>query len=88
MYSDLINSRFAYVSVLRASHDEQIAASLVSGLSHDSTKTSAIEMEKAGYFARHWANCWLTRWSRHWSGTFRERRTWISMNESHIQAEI
>jgi hypothetical protein len=48
--SDLINSRFAYVSVSRASHDAQIytnnASALVSGLSHDATKTSAVEMGK------------------------------------------
>ena len=49
-HPDLINSRFAYVSVSRASHDAQIytnnASALVSGLSHDATKTSAVEMGK------------------------------------------
>ena len=50
-HPELINSRFAYVSVSRASHDAQIytndAASLVSGLSHDATKTSAVDIGKA-----------------------------------------
>jgi conjugative relaxase-like TrwC/TraI family protein len=50
-HPDLINSRFAYVSVSRASHDAQIytndAAALVPGLSHDATKTSAVEIGKA-----------------------------------------
>jgi conjugative relaxase-like TrwC/TraI family protein len=49
-HPDLINSRFAYVSVSRASHDAQIytndTASLVTGLSHEVTKTSAVEMGK------------------------------------------
>jgi type IV secretory pathway VirB2 component (pilin) len=44
------NSRFAYVSVSRASQDAQIytndAAALVPGLSHDATKTSAVEVGK------------------------------------------
>jgi len=47
-HPDLINSRFAYVSVSRASLDAHIytndAASLVPGLSHDASKTSALEM--------------------------------------------
>lgn len=47
---ELINSRFAYVSVSRASHDAQIytndAASLVHNLSHDISKTSASEMSR------------------------------------------
>jgi conjugative relaxase-like TrwC/TraI family protein len=50
-HPDLINSRFAYVSVSRASYDAQIytndAASLVPGLSRDVTKTSAAEMGSA-----------------------------------------
>jgi ATP-dependent exoDNAse (exonuclease V) alpha subunit len=51
VHPELINSRFAYVSVSRASHDAQIytndAAALVPGLSHDATKTSAVEIGKA-----------------------------------------
>jgi conjugative relaxase-like TrwC/TraI family protein len=47
----LINTRFAYVSVSGASHDVQIytndASALVPGLSHDATKTSAVEIGKA-----------------------------------------
>jgi len=47
-HPDLINSRFAYVSVSRASLDAHIytndAASLVPGLSHDASKTSALEI--------------------------------------------
>jgi conjugative relaxase-like TrwC/TraI family protein len=50
-HPDLINSRFAYVSVSRASHDAQIytnnASALVSGLSRETTKTSALEIVKA-----------------------------------------
>jgi hypothetical protein len=50
-YLKLINSCFAYVSVSRASHDAQIytndAAALVPGLSHDDTKSSAIEIGNA-----------------------------------------
>jgi ATP-dependent exoDNAse (exonuclease V) alpha subunit len=50
VHPELINSRFAYVSVSRASHDAQIytndAAKLVPGLSHDATKTSAVEIGK------------------------------------------
>ena len=45
-----MNSRFAYVSVSRASHDAQIytnnAASLAESLSHDVTKASAIDFGK------------------------------------------
>jgi conjugative relaxase-like TrwC/TraI family protein len=48
MHPDLINSRFAYVSVSRASLDAHIytndAVSLVPGLSHDASKTSALEV--------------------------------------------
>ena len=44
------NSRFAYVSVSRASHDAQIytndAASLAQSLSHDVTKASAVDFGK------------------------------------------
>jgi hypothetical protein len=44
------NSRFAYVSVSRASHDAQIytnnAASLTESLSRDVTKASAIDFAK------------------------------------------
>jgi hypothetical protein len=48
VHPELINSRFAYVSVSRASQDAQIytndAAKLVPGLSHDTSKTSALDM--------------------------------------------
>jgi conjugative relaxase-like TrwC/TraI family protein len=51
VHPELINSRFAYVSVSRASHDAQIytnnAASLAENLSHDVSKTSAIDLSKA-----------------------------------------
>jgi ATP-dependent exoDNAse (exonuclease V) alpha subunit len=50
-HPDLINSRFAYVSVSRASLDAHVytndAASLVPRLSHDASKTSALEIEHA-----------------------------------------
>jgi hypothetical protein len=50
VHPELINTRFAYVSVSRASHDAQIytnnAASLVESLSHDVTKASAIDFGK------------------------------------------
>ena len=50
MHSDLINTRFAYVSVSRASHDVQIytndAAALGQRLSADVTKTSAVEFQQ------------------------------------------
>jgi ATP-dependent exoDNAse (exonuclease V) alpha subunit len=46
VHPELINTRFAYVSISRASHDAQIytndAASLAESLSHDVTKASAI----------------------------------------------
>jgi len=49
-HPDLINSRFAYVSVSRASHEAHIytnhAASLTESLSHDTTKTSAVTFSK------------------------------------------
>jgi hypothetical protein len=45
VHPELINSRFAYVSVSRASHDAQIftnnATTLAESLSHDVTKASA-----------------------------------------------
>ena len=50
VHPDLINSRFAYVSVSRASHEAHIytnhAASLTESLSHDTTKTSAVTFGK------------------------------------------
>ena len=49
-HSELINPRFAYVSVSRASHDALIftndAQSLGQRLSHDFTKTSALEFRQ------------------------------------------
>jgi ATP-dependent exoDNAse (exonuclease V) alpha subunit len=51
VHPELLNTRFAYVSLSRASHDAQIytndAGSLVPGLSHDASKTSALEMGQA-----------------------------------------
>jgi ATP-dependent exoDNAse (exonuclease V) alpha subunit len=51
VHPELINSRFAYVSISRASHDAQIytnnAVSLVPRLSHNATKTFTLEMGKA-----------------------------------------
>jgi conjugative relaxase-like TrwC/TraI family protein len=51
VHPELINSRFAYVSVSRASHDAQIytndAASLVESLSRDISKLSARDFIKA-----------------------------------------
>jgi conjugative relaxase-like TrwC/TraI family protein len=48
VHPELINNRFAYVSVSRASQDAQIftnaASALATSLSHTVTKTSAIEM--------------------------------------------
>jgi ATP-dependent exoDNAse (exonuclease V) alpha subunit len=50
VHPELINSRFAYVSVSRASRDAQIytnnASSLAESLSHDVTKASAIDFFK------------------------------------------
>ena len=47
VHPELINSRFAYVSVSRASHDAQIytndATTLAASLSHDVSKASAIQ---------------------------------------------
>jgi ATP-dependent exoDNAse (exonuclease V) alpha subunit len=46
VHSELINSRFAYVSISRAAHDAQLytdsAASLAPNLSHAVTKSSAL----------------------------------------------
>ena len=51
VHPELINSRFAYVSVSRASHDAQIytndEASLAESLSRDVSKASAIDFGKA-----------------------------------------
>jgi ATP-dependent exoDNAse (exonuclease V) alpha subunit len=48
IHPDLINQRFAYVSVSRASHDAQIytdnAASLIGKLSHEVAKSSALQV--------------------------------------------
>jgi conjugative relaxase-like TrwC/TraI family protein len=49
VHPELINPRFAYVSVSRAAHDAHVftnnAASLTTSLGHSVTKASAIEME-------------------------------------------
>jgi conjugative relaxase-like TrwC/TraI family protein len=51
VHPDLVNSRFAYVSVSRASHEAQIftndAASLAKSLSRDVSKASAIDFAKS-----------------------------------------
>jgi ATP-dependent exoDNAse (exonuclease V) alpha subunit len=51
VHPELINSRFAYVSVSRASHNAQIytnnAASLAESLTHDVSKTVAVHFGKA-----------------------------------------
>jgi ATP-dependent exoDNAse (exonuclease V) alpha subunit len=51
VHPEMINSRFAYVSISRASHDARIytnnAVSLVPGLSQNATETSALEIGKA-----------------------------------------
>jgi ATP-dependent exoDNAse (exonuclease V) alpha subunit len=51
VHPELINNRFAYVSVSRASHDAQIftnnAASLTASLSHDVSKASAVDFGNA-----------------------------------------
>ena len=51
VHPELINSRFAYVSVSRASHDAQIytndAATLTMSLKRDVSKASAIEFNNA-----------------------------------------
>jgi ATP-dependent exoDNAse (exonuclease V) alpha subunit len=50
-HPELINSRFAYVSISRGSHEAQIytnnAATLGERLSHDVTKTSAVDFTNA-----------------------------------------
>jgi ATP-dependent exoDNAse (exonuclease V) alpha subunit len=50
VHPELINRRFAYVSVSRASHEAHIytnnAASLGENLSHNVTKTSAVDFSK------------------------------------------
>lgn len=52
VHPELINSRFAYVSVSRASHDAQIytnnAAMLAESLSRDVSKASAVGITKSG----------------------------------------
>ena len=51
VHAQLVNSRFAYVSVSRASHEAHIytndAASLAENLSHDVTKASAVDFSKS-----------------------------------------
>lgn len=51
VHPELMNNRFAYVSVSRASHDAQIytnnAASLSASLSHDVSKASAIDFGRS-----------------------------------------
>jgi ATP-dependent exoDNAse (exonuclease V) alpha subunit len=50
VHPELINARFAYVSVSRASHDAQVftndASTLAESLSRDVSKTSALEFGK------------------------------------------
>jgi conjugative relaxase-like TrwC/TraI family protein len=50
VHPELINSRFAYVSISRASHDAQIytndVASLAMSLSHDVSKTAAVDFSQ------------------------------------------
>ncbi len=50
VHPELMNNRFAYVSVSRASHDAQIYTNdygaLTASLSHDVSKTSAVELAK------------------------------------------
>lgn len=51
VHPDLINNRFAYVSVSRASHDAQVftndAGTLAANLSRDVSKTSALDAGRA-----------------------------------------
>jgi hypothetical protein len=51
VHTELLNNRFAYVSVSRASYDLHIytngAASLVGSLSHDVSKASAVPFGSA-----------------------------------------
>ena len=53
VHSDLLNKRFGYVAVSRGSHDAHIymdnAASLVGNLSHDVTKSSALQVGQQFY---------------------------------------
>ncbi len=55
VHPELINSRFAYVSISRASHEAHIytdhAGSLAESLSHDVTKTSALNFSKGNDIA-------------------------------------
>jgi len=57
VHPELINTRFAYVSVSRASHDAQIftndAATLAESLSRDVSKASALDFAKAQDPAAH-----------------------------------
>jgi len=50
VHNELINNRFAYVSISRASHDAQIytndTASLAHSLGRDVSKASAIDLSK------------------------------------------
>jgi ATP-dependent exoDNAse (exonuclease V) alpha subunit len=50
VHPELINGRFAYVSVSRASHDAQVftndAATLAASLSKDVSKTSALDFDR------------------------------------------
>jgi hypothetical protein len=50
VHPELVNSRFAYVSISRASHDAQIftndASALAERLSRDISKASAISFDK------------------------------------------
>jgi hypothetical protein len=56
VHPELINGRFAYVSVSRASHNAQIftndAADLAGSLGRHVSKTSAIDLGKGGIPAR------------------------------------
>ena len=55
IHADLVNKRFAYVAVSRGSHDAHIytdnAAALVTKLSHDVVKSSAIEVDPSLEFS-------------------------------------
>jgi len=60
VHPDLISSRYAYVSVSRASHDARIytdhAASLGKDLSHDVSKSAAIDLSQSlGQGATEWS---------------------------------
>jgi len=60
VHPELINGRFAYVSVSRASHDAQVftndAANLAESLSKYLSKTSALDFEKAQMPAPNFAS--------------------------------